>query len=173
MLFYSSKLFMALTVSSLILTKGTIGGISKISSMIPQDVAVTKTDNIIVSSEDDEPLREDAIGTGTVKNIATPTPEPTPTPTPEIVKEKTNNSNTNSLSNNSSSNSNSTSNSSAANSAPAPAPAASGSMMFYFSSYGDDAEATFNACVAEANRHGTASCDVAADDSGYLLTYSG
>lgn len=187
MLFYPSKIFIALSSSALILANGTIGSVQAIQTMAEQaidTVTVASTEDptdTIASNTAPKESKTETIGTGSIREVATPTPKPTPTPTPTPAISIENNQPANQQSANQqttgqqSSTNNNSSSQTQQNTNPQPAApqhSSSGTMMFYFSSYGDDAEATFNACAAEADRHGTASCNVTADDSGYLLTYS-
>lgn len=171
MLFYSSKIFVALSSSALILANGAIGSVKAVEKFIANSadtviaVDTSTPDSKETGNTTPKESKTNSIGTESTKKIPTPTPEPTPTPTPTPAQR-------NSTVNQPAVNNATTQNQSSNNTQPAPQQSSSGTQMFYFSSYGDDAGATFNACVAAANSHGTANCEVTADDSGYLLTYS-
>lgn len=184
MMYFSQKLLITLTVTTLLLGKGVVGSgrqiITSIQTSLNSAEEVKKAEEAtrsttvpeinyddIESENDTTEGNNKSIGTDSETVMVVPTPEPTPTPTP-TPKTSTQSGGRSSFSPSHSGNNGS--NSGTSNPVPA---TNSGTKLFAFSSYEDDADATFNACVAEANNHASASCDVAGDDSGYILTYSG
>lgn len=101
MLFYPSKIFVALSLSSLILARGTVGSIEALqittshgdiiatteTPVEPTDTTPEPTSTTIASTPKE--AKTETIGTGTVTAVATPTPEPTPTPTEAPVEQTT------------------------------------------------------------------------------------
>lgn len=115
MLFYSSKLFVALAASSMILAKGTISGVQTIQTMQPKETATVETkketEYIATPSPTKRPSKIESISTDSVDEMVVPTPEPTPeaTPTEETPSNSTStNKASNSYSNSSRNNSTTT-----------------------------------------------------------------
>lgn len=189
--FYSTKIGIVLSVTIALLSKGAVTSVTRTSEMISKQnqmkEAIAAVDNakdtpeVTAPIETGDPTGEAKEGknvkirTDSVEEMIVPTPEPTPTPTPTPVpkKETYSGASGNSGNTNSNTQSNSASANNSSSSGGSQSVSSSGTRMFYFDSYGGDSEAAYNACVAEANAHAVASCNVTADDSGYLLEYSG
>lgn len=101
MLFYSSKIFVTLSLSSLILARGAVGSVNAIQSVPQKKNTVAATASAVISAEPkvsatttQKKAKTESINTDTVTLMATPTPEATTEPTQNVAQQHTSQANT-------------------------------------------------------------------------------